>query len=382
MVIKRKLKFLFFLFALPTVAQNISIENNLFIPFGMEMSTNGNLINTGFFQNNGSFSLKGDWLNESIYQGTGLIVLEGADQLIANNNQPIEEVSIGGGGVKMIKGKLTINKKINFNDGVILVNDTDTLSMGIKCTSEGASTTSYVNGALTAMGTGYKFFPVGKNGKYHPVELLEIKGINPTIEIEVAEALPTIRTTSPAIIQQDIYWTRKTLSGTFENSPITLGYNFLTPVSQPRLVIAEGQQFGEEFALLSNLTFTATGAITMIGSREVIKKNIFAVGESPIDPPPAYYLSTTLSPNATNADNRTIKLFGGNLTPIDFYFQVFNRWGLLIFETQSYTDMTTTGWDGRQNGNVLPSGIYPFSIKYIDTSPKAMQQTGFVTIIQ
>lgn len=378
---KDKLNFLFFLFALPAVAQNISIESNLFIPKGITISTNGNLTNTGFFQNNGSFSLKGDWLNQSIYQGTGLVVLAGADQLMVNNNQPIEEVSVEGGGVKTIKNKLIIHKKINFNDGVILVNDTDTLWMHKDCIARGGSINSYVNGALTAQGTGYKFFPVGKNGKYHPVELLEIKGIDPVTEIEVAEALPRIQTTSPATIQQDIYWTRKTLSGTFENSLITLGYNFPSSTLSSRLVIAEGQQFSEEFALLSNLIFTTAGAITMIGSREAVTKNIFAVGELPFEPPHAYYLSTTLSPNASNAENRTIKVFGSNLTPIDFYFQVFNRWGLLIFETQSYADMAAAGWDGRQNGNMLPSGVYPFSIKYIDTSAKTIQQTGFITII-
>jgi gliding motility-associated-like protein len=378
---KSTLRFLFFLFALPTVAQNISIESNLFIPFGIEMSTNGNVTNTGFFQNNGSFSLKGDWLNQSIYQGTGLIMLAGANQLVANNNQSIEEVSIDGGGIKTIKEKLIINKKINFNDGVILVDDSDTLWMNTNCIAIGGSTNSYVNGALSAQGTGYKFFPVGKNGKYHPVELLEIKGINPTVEIEVEEILPPIQTSSAAIIQQDIYWTRKTLAGTFENSPIALGYNFPPSTLSSRLVIAEGLQFGEEFSLYSNLTFTTTGPITMIGSRKAVTKNIFAVGELPFEPPSAYYLSTTLSPNATNTDNRTIKVFGSNLTPVDFYFQVFNRWGLVVFETQSYTDMAATGWDGRQNGNLLPSGAYPFSIKYIDTAAKSIQQTGFITII-
>ncbi len=378
---KSTLRFLFFLFALPAVAQNISIESNLFIPQGMTISTNGNLTNTGFFQNNGSFSLKGDWLNQSIYQGTGLVVLAGADQRVSNNNQPIEEVSIDGGGIKTIKDKVIINKKINFNNGVILVNDTDTLWMGTNCIAGGGSPSSYVDGALVAQGTGYKFFPVGRNGKYRPVELLEIKGINPTIEIEVAEVLPNIQTTSPAIIQQDIYWTRKTLVGSFENSLITLGCDFPPSILSSRLVIAEGQQFGEEFALYRNLTFTTKGAMNVIGSKEAVTKNIFAVGELAIEPPLAYYLSTTLSPNATNIDNRTIKVFGGNLTPVDFYFQVFNRWGLLIFETQSYSDMATTGWDGRQNGSLLPSGAYPFSLKYIDTTAKAIQQTGFITII-
>jgi hypothetical protein len=43
--------------------------------------------------------------------------------------------------------------------------------------------------------------------------------------------------------------------------------------------------------------------------------------------------------------------------------------------------MKNQGWDGSQNGSILPSGIYPYSVKYLDINGRFGQQTGFITII-
>jgi hypothetical protein len=370
-----------FIISLPLSAQNITNEANVYIPAGMEVRTQGSLTNTGFFQNNGSFSLTGDWINTSIYQGTGIVLLEGSDQLLSNIAQPISHLVIRGGGTKTLEGNILINNKIDFLNGVVLVHDSDTLLMSSTCIVNTGSIISYVDGALTSQGNGYKFFPVGKNSNYHPVELLDVTGISPTVEIEVFENLPFIQTSVPTTIKQDIYWARNTIRGTFENSPITVGYNIQGATSTAHIVIAESEQFTDEFAIIDNVTFQSTTDVDIIGSRRAVTGNIFAIGELIVPPPKQYYLSTTLSPNAQNPDNRTAKVFGDVLSPVDFYFQVFNRWGLLVFESQSYENMATRGWDGSQHGNVLPSGVYPYSIKYVDTAGKAVQRTGFVTII-
>jgi hypothetical protein len=363
-------------------AQNITNQSNMFIPVGLEMHTDGSLANTGFFQNNGSFFLGGDWSNAAIYQGTGLVSLEGVDQVITNNNQPIEQLAINGGGTKTLQNKITINGSITFSNGVLLVNDADTLIANTECVITGASLVSYIEGALTATGTGYKFFPVGKNGKYHPVELLDVRGISPITEVEVVENLPEIQTEFPTRVEKDFYWSRKTISGYFENSPITLGYNVSTSINLSRLVIVEGTSLAENFSLIDNVTLNTTDEIDILGSRKAVSGNIFAVGTLISDPPKKYYLSTTLSPNASNPDNRSVKIFGDNLSPLNFSFQVFNRWGLLIFESESFADMERVGWDGSKQGSVLPSGVYPYSLKYVDTTGQAIQRSGVITIVQ
>ena len=363
-------------------AQNISNQTNLFIPSGLNMYTNGSLTNTGFFQNNGSFFLSGDWTNSSTYQGIGLVSFEGINQAINNNNQSIEYLIINGGGVKILQQNLVVNKQIDFNNGVFSVLSSDTLLIGINGSINGGSVNSYVDGALFSRGTGYKFFPVGKNGKYHPVELLEIKGLDPLIAIEVQEDLPNVKTSGKATIQRDIYWTRKTISGFFEDSPITLGYSTNTSINPLRIVIAEAAQVTDEFSIIENVTFQTNNSLDVVGSRKALTGNIFALGELLVDPPRQQYLSTTLSPNGQNPANRVIKVFGDNPDPSYFLFEVFNRWGVKIFESQSYASMTTDGWDGKQQGTQLSSGAYPFSLRMTDAFGNPFQQTGFINIIQ
>jgi len=363
-------------------AQHIHNETNLFIPAGMEVHAPANFNNTGFFQNNGSFFLSGNWTNSSTYQGTGLVSFEGINQTINNNNQSIEDVSINGGGLKTLQGLLTITGSIDFNDGLFIVSDTDTLLLDEDCLVNGGSASSYVEGALFSKGTGYKFFPVGKNRKYHPVELLEIKGIDPLLAIEVEEDLPNVKTSGKATIQRDIYWTRKTISGFFEDSPITLGYTTNTSINQLRIVIAEAAQVTDEFSIIENVTFQTNNSLDVVGSRKALTGNIFALGELLVDPPRQQYLSTTLSPNGQNPANRVIKVFGDNPDPSYFLFEVFNRWGVKIFESQSYASMSTDGWDGKQKGTQLSSGTYPFSLRMTDAFGNPFQRTGFINIVQ
>lgn len=355
-------------------------ETTVFIPDDMEMHIGGSLLNTGFFQNNGSVALSGNWINTLVYQGSGVVLLEGTDQRIDNNRQAMDHLVLNGGGTKTVQGLLTITGRLDFHDGIIVVSDADTLVLDEQCIVNTGSASSYVDGALIAIGSGYKVFPIGKNGKYQPVTLEDSRGIALVQQVEVFENLPDIQTNSPTTAKRDVYWERKTISGFFEGSPINFGYN-LQSTDLTRLVILEGNSMDDLFTVNDGVEFSTAADPHSTNSVRFLTKTIFALGELILDPPKKYYLSTTLSPNAANPDNRRVKVFGDTVTPIDFSFQVFNRWGLLIFESTSYETMATQGWEGKQHGNVLVSGVYPYSLKYIDTAGRYSTQTGFITII-
>lgn len=61
-----------------------------------------------------------------------------------------------------------------------------------------------------------------------------------------------------------------------------------------------------------------------------------------------------------------------------FTFQVFNRWGELVFETN---DPTAT-WDGTRNGDKLPSGVYVYHLKGTLLDDSEIEKQGSITLIR
>ena len=146
-------------------AQSITNQTNLFIPQGLELHLDGDFVNEGFIQNQGSFFISGNWKNTNVYQGTGRITLNGdLDQTIFNNKNAVYHLEINGTGEKFIADRLPVSNRLDLTLGIVNVSDVDTLLIANGASINGGSTESHVNGALTHQGTGYKFFPIGING--------------------------------------------------------------------------------------------------------------------------------------------------------------------------------------------------------------------------
>ncbi|HFC00022.1 MAG TPA: T9SS type B sorting domain-containing protein, partial [Phaeodactylibacter sp.] len=63
-------------------------------------------------------------------------------------------------------------------------------------------------------------------------------------------------------------------------------------------------------------------------------------------------MPNAFSPNG-DGENDLYRIYSGAVDDID-YFRVFNRWGVLVYETN---DRYGT-WDGKMNGKLLPEGVY------------------------
>jgi len=60
------------------------------------------------------------------------------------------------------------------------------------------------------------------------------------------------------------------------------------------------------------------------------------------------------------------------------HFQVYNRWGQLVFSTRTTGD----GWDGRIGGQMQTNGVFTWVVKAIDDNGKSFLQKGSVTLIR
>ncbi len=59
-------------------------------------------------------------------------------------------------------------------------------------------------------------------------------------------------------------------------------------------------------------------------------------------------------------------------------FSVFNRWGQLVFFTQTYGE----GWDGRFKGVEQPTGVYVWILEFYNADNKLVTEKGTITVIR
>ena len=90
-----------------------------------------------------------------------------------------------------------------------------------------------------------------------------------------------------------------------------------------------------------------------------------------------FYFPNAFRPDSDKDENRIFKPasigFGGS----NYTFQIYNRWGQLIFESTDYE----VGWDGTYKGNPAPQGTYIYRLSYQNVFDETKQQKGSVMLI-
>jgi gliding motility-associated-like protein len=91
---------------------------------------------------------------------------------------------------------------------------------------------------------------------------------------------------------------------------------------------------------------------------------------------PTFYVPNAFTPNGDGL-NDVFKAIAPGIKQV-YYFQVFNRWGQLMFNTQNITN----GWDGTFKGVLQPAAVYVWVIKGVDLAGKFVELKGSVTLIR
>lgn len=348
--------------------------NNATLHVDGEISNDGQLINKGFIE------VTADWNNSGNYSGNGELHLTGNfSQNIFHNDQKVYSLQIKGKGPKMLRGKISVSRELHLLEGKLYVSQQDELFLKQAAAIFGGSVKSFVDGPLTVEGDGYKFFPVGKNGIYAPIEFLNVKGDEGRYSMEVFENAPLI-TVDNVIIKNDFYWQRKDLDENFPGSAIAVGFDPTQFTDVNKITLLVGSDWDKPFQPITDLEYAAeTGKLI---TRSDVSSSIIMLGEKKNQEDfDDFYFSTALSPNASNPANRAVRIFGTQLKETDFNFKVFNRWGLLLFESSSLKTMSTNGWDGSNNGESLSTGPYPFILTVVNKAGKRIEKKGIISII-
>lgn len=87
------------------------------------------------------------------------------------------------------------------------------------------------------------------------------------------------------------------------------------------------------------------------------------------------FIPNAFVPDGVNREFRPVLQFG---LPADYAMVIYDRWGGVLFETQSIEQ----GWNGRKNGNPLPQGVYTYHIKLTQTGGKVIERAGTFVLLR
>ncbi|HEY8402749.1 MAG TPA: PKD domain-containing protein [Cytophagaceae bacterium] len=90
------------------------------------------------------------------------------------------------------------------------------------------------------------------------------------------------------------------------------------------------------------------------------------------------YIPNVFSPNEINPENKVCKVYGLNVSKSDFSFNIYNRWGEVVYTTTDFHEANTIGWDGGGQA----TGVFTYTVKgkYIDGTP--FEKTGTISLVR
>jgi gliding motility-associated-like protein len=90
---------------------------------------------------------------------------------------------------------------------------------------------------------------------------------------------------------------------------------------------------------------------------------------------PFLWVPTGFTPNGDGLND--VFLISG-LEIVEFQVEIFDRWGKMIF----FSDVMTTGWDGRALGEAAPEGAYAFKIQATNSLGQKVTRAGTITLVR
>ena len=92
-------------------------------------------------------------------------------------------------------------------------------------------------------------------------------------------------------------------------------------------------------------------------------------------------IADAFTPN--NDGRNDVFYIRGSGVKIIHYLRIYDRWGEIVFERNTFgIDDISSGWDGRRNGQPLPTGTYVYLSEMECSSGELFTLKGTVTLIR
>jgi PKD repeat protein len=93
------------------------------------------------------------------------------------------------------------------------------------------------------------------------------------------------------------------------------------------------------------------------------------------------YIPNAFHPYAQNSENQVVKVYGNNIDESDFFFKIVNRWGKVMYETRSFNEANSVGWNGvnNNNGEEQETNVFTYIVRGKFIEGESFEKVGTVT---
>jgi len=401
---RKNIFFLFLLSSFFSKAQQLYVASDaiLYVSPGANVGVTGDLENDGTILNTGTISLFGNWAINNIFNGNegNLSFLGGQTQTISIPTPLLINSLLlnQSGDVSYTGNELRVTDNITFTSGVMKTGDSTRFVLGSNVRVIGGSVTSYFQGKLTFEGSGIRRFPLGYDGIYAPITMLEVFGASP--ELTVAFQSPNDEQPIPDDellgVSSNGLWEVALSSGNMNGTQVQIDFsgegletfgvtnNIRHRVNSPVIAVSDAPggvytSLGVE-SLLDSDSLTRGSIVSEIDFvSDELETSYLAIGLAPrIDPAGLVYIPEIFSPAATDPDNQTFRVFGEKILQENFKMEIYNKFGSLVYATNSFDEANQVGWDGtnQRTGNQEPSGLYYYQVILTRISGEIEERSG------
>lgn len=242
----------------------------------------------------------------------------------------------------------------------------------VACASNNVQMIVFATGGLTgSTGYQYQWSPIGQTSPSGNTYIVPV-GIDETVY--TITAMDSIGCMGDTTIRLEGYGPELNVSG----APDTIGFNnqamVLTAYTSPSFTVNWFDALGG-FPLGTGTTLTLTSDAKVYArvydpvkdcfNSDTVRVTFFAAN------PLIVFVPNVFSPQATEVDNRKLKVFGFMIKDEDFSFIVYNQWGQVVYQANTFTE-ANQGWSGDIKGNTQDQSVavytYILKGKYYDGS--------------
>lgn len=364
--------------------QSLYIAENTMVVLGVDLHNRGTIVNQG------SLQIPEDLTNAQTFRSgpNSEVLLSGQEsQRIDMRGQSFHHLTIQGGGTKELLSEARVTGRLTLSDGLVVPHPTASLTLEASATIVGGDENSYVEASMQYQGNGVRMFPLGLDGTYLPITLTEVSGQSPTLRVSVvAPHPPAVPGEKLARVSTARYWQVTAIEGTYDGSvaqlTVTADDAFEDLIGA---VVVQADKPGGTFTNLGQSAYDGNASQGSVTGALPVTQPIVALGlTSEFSLADQVLIPSAFAPNAPDPINRFLKVYATTLLPEPFTFRIFDRWGTLVYRTQSLAQARDQGWNGLRQSDQSPAppGVYQYYLQGVFENNSPVDQTGTISLFR